>query len=87
MYIIDGQEVIVTDSIEYYLKELDYNTIYVSEESKRLQEIWNLSKGIKKLKSWRYSVSHGEDGDFNLRLIKQNNKDLGSISVDGLGNV
>lgn len=87
LYIIDGQEVIVTDSIEYYLKELDYNTIYVSEESKRLQEIWNLSKGIKKLKSWRYSVSHGEDGDFNLRLIKQNNKDLGSISVDGLGNV
>lgn len=81
IYIVDGQEVIVTDDVMHYVNNMQYNTLYVSEKVSGKFINTLLKRGYeitsnKALRRWRREVL--ADGN-DLKSIKYRNSLLGDI--------
>lgn len=85
VYTIDGQEVIVTDNINYYLDNAQYNLLYVSDKAsaEEFNSILKYSKSSnnRNLKKWRNNII--QDG--NYREARDRNRMLSNIQINSDG--
>lgn len=86
VYTIDGQEVIVTDNVNYYLDNAQYNLLYVSDKAsaEEFNSILKFSKSStnRDLRRWRNSLINN---DVNYKTLRNRNRILGNIQINKEG--
>lgn len=80
-----GHEVIVTDNVEFYINNLQYNTLYVSNQDK-FKEIYNLDSDNKAFNSWKKQLGYEYSKAINLskNLEKEDLGDRAKVNLNTL---